>query len=124
MDRAGGMPPYRQLMLQVRDAVRLGWLKPGDRLPTAREVVAASGVNQHTVLKAYRELELAGVLEVRQGSGTFVKDSAGTSAGAGVLTELQQQLENWVRIAHQAGLDDEDMKALLSAALARKVSKK
>ncbi|WP_328610298.1 GntR family transcriptional regulator [Amycolatopsis sp. NBC_00345] len=119
VDRSAGMPPYRQLVVQIRDAVRLGWLKPGDRVPTVREVVTSSGVNQNTVLKAYRELELAGVLEIRQGSGTFVKSSVG-SADAGALTELQRQLEDWVRIAQAAGLDDEDMQALLSAALARK----
>ena len=119
VDRSAGMPPYRQLVVQIRDAVRLGWLKPGDRVPTVREVVTSSGVNQNTVLKAYRELELAGVLEIRQGSGTFVKNSVG-SADAGALTELQRQLEDWVRIAQAAGLDDEDMQALLSAALARK----
>jgi DNA-binding transcriptional regulator YhcF (GntR family) len=119
VDRSAGMPPYRQLVVQIRDAVRLGWLKPGDRVPTVREVVTSSGVNQNTVLKAYRELELAGVLEIRQGSGTFVKNSVG-SADAGALVELQRQLEDWVRIAQAAGLDDEDMQALLSAALARK----
>jgi GntR family transcriptional regulator len=119
VDRSAGMPPYRQLVVQIRDAVRLGWLKPGDRVPTVREVVTSSGVNQNTVLKAYRELELAGVLEIRQGSGTFVKGSVG-SADAEALTELQRQLEDWVRIAQAAGLDDEDMQALLSAALARK----
>ena len=59
------------------------------------------------------------MLEIRQGSGTFVKNSVG-SADAGALTELQRQLEDWVRIARAAGLDDEDMRALLSAALARK----
>ncbi|WHT22398.1 GntR family transcriptional regulator [Crossiella sp. CA-258035] len=110
------MPAYRQLMHQVRDAVRLGWIKPGDRLPTVREVVATCAVNQNTVLKAYRELELAGVLEVRQGSGTYVRDS-GAPAPAQLPPELRERLEDWVRRAREAGLNDEDMRALLGAVL-------
>ncbi|MBB4676112.1 GntR family transcriptional regulator [Crossiella cryophila] len=118
MDRAAGMPAYRQLMHQVRDAVRLGWLRPGDRLPTVREVVATCGVNQNTVLKAYRELELAGLLEVRQGSGTFVRSTVESTA-TDLSPELRRQLEDWVRSAREAGLNDEDMRALLGAALTR-----
>ena len=81
VDRGSGLPAYLQLSRQVREALRLGWLQPGDRLPTVRDVVASSGVNANTVLKAYRELELAGLVEARQGSGTFVKASLGSAAG-------------------------------------------
>ncbi|MCP2166534.1 GntR family transcriptional regulator [Goodfellowiella coeruleoviolacea] len=117
VDRASGLPAYRQLMQQVREALRLGWLRPGDRLPTVREVVATSGVNANTVLKAYRELELAGLVEARQGSGTFVKASPGAGPRQ-AMTELREQLEKWVSGAHAAGLDNEDIQALLSAVLA------
>ncbi|WP_069161068.1 GntR family transcriptional regulator [Nocardia altamirensis] len=118
VDRSGGVPAYRQLMNQVREALRLGWLQPGDRLPTVRAVVASSGVNVNTVLKAYRELELAGLLEVRQGSGTFIKTTLG-SATPEVVADLQQQLEDWVRTAHQSGMEHEDVAALMTAVLAR-----
>ena len=117
VDRGAGLPAYLQLVRQVREALRLGWLHPGDRLPTVREVVASSGVNPNTVLKAYRELERAGLLEARQGSGTYVKSTLG-SAAPEAMTELRTQLSAWVRAAHEAGLEDEDIQALLGAVLA------
>jgi GntR family transcriptional regulator len=117
VDRAGGLPAYLQLVRQVREALRLGWLRPGDRLPTVRQVVATSGVNPNTVLKAYRELELAGLVEARQGSGTFVKASLGSASEAD-LTHLRAGLATWVGSARRAGLEDEDIHALLGAVLA------
>jgi GntR family transcriptional regulator len=86
-------------------------------MPAVREVVATSGVNVNTVLKAYRELEREGLLEVRQGLGTFVKASPG-SAMPEAMAELRQQLEDWVRIAHKAGADHEDVAALMGIVLA------
>ncbi|MBP2319991.1 GntR family transcriptional regulator [Kibdelosporangium banguiense] len=117
VDRGGGLPAYLQLVRQVREAVRLGWLGPGDRLPTVREVVRTSGVNANTVLKAYRELELSGLVEARQGSGTYVKTALG-SASAENLTELRAKLADWVTEARSAGLEDEDIDALVRAVLA------
>lgn len=112
VDRAGGMPAYLQLVRQVREALRLGWLSPGDRLPTVREVVASSGVNANTVLKAYRELEMSGLVEARQGAGTFVKASLGT-ASPEVMAKLRALIADWVDEARGAGLEDEDIEALL-----------
>jgi GntR family transcriptional regulator len=116
IDRTSGMPAYLQLVRQVREALRLGWLEPGDRLPTVRDVVASSGVNANTVLKAYRELELSGLVEARQGAGTFVKASLG-SATPQVMTQLRERLTEWVAEARAAGLEDEDVDALVRAVL-------
>jgi GntR family transcriptional regulator len=117
VDRGGGLPAYLQLVRQVREAVRLGWLGPGDRLPTVRDVVRTSGVNANTVLKAYRELELSGLVEARQGSGTYVKTGLGT-ASPQALTDLRTKLAGWVTEARAAGLEDEDIDALVRAVLA------
>jgi GntR family transcriptional regulator len=116
VDRGSGFPAYLQLGQQVREAMRLGWLQPGDRLPTVRDVVATSGVNANTVLKAYRELELAGLVEARQGSGTFVKASLG-SAAPEALDPLRETLAGWVAEARSAGLEDEDIHALVREVL-------
>lgn len=116
VDRGSGLPAYLQLGRQVREAMRLGWLQPGDRLPTVRDVVATSGVNANTVLKAYRELELAGLVEARQGSGTFVKLSLGSAAPED-LDPLRAGLAGWVAEARSAGLEDEDIYALLREVL-------
>ncbi len=67
-----GVPPYLQLVQQIRQAVRMGVLDVGDRLPTVKEVVAELAINPNTVQKAYRELEHEGLVEGRQGVGTFV----------------------------------------------------
>lgn len=123
VDRAGGLPAYLQLVRQVREALRLGWLRPGDRLPTVREVVATSGVNPNTVLKAYRELEMVGLVEARQGSGTFVTGSLG-SVSQDVMAGLREQLTGWVRGARTAGMEDEDIDALVRSVLAETVRAK
>ncbi|MBB5955123.1 GntR family transcriptional regulator [Saccharothrix tamanrassetensis] len=117
IDRSSGLPAYLQLVRQVREALRLGWLEPGDRLPTVRDVVAGSGVNANTVLKAYRELELSGLVEARQGSGTFVKAGLG-STDPEVMNALRSRLAVWVREAREAGLDAEDIDALVRSVLA------
>ena len=114
IDRASGLPAYLQVVRQVREALRLGWLVPGDQLPTVRDVVASSGVNPNTVLKAYRELEMTGLVEARQGAGTFIAATLGTASPEALAT-LHGQLAAWVRGARAAGLDDEDMEALLRA---------
>src|SRR3954469_23636211 len=72
LDTRSGVPAYLQLVQQVRQAVRLGILRPGDQLPTVKEVVAALTINPNTVLHAYRQLDLEGLVEGRRGVGTFV----------------------------------------------------
>lgn len=114
VDRAGGLPAYLQLVRQVREALRLGWLTPGDKLPTVRDVVASSGVNANTVLKAYRELELAGLVEAKQGAGTYVKATLG-SADPEAMAQLRARLVEWVRAAREAGLEYEDINALVGS---------
>ena len=71
-----GVPTYLQLVQQVRQAIRLGILQPGDQLPTVKEVVRSLTINPNTVLRAYRELDLEGLVEGRRGVGTFVADGA------------------------------------------------
>ncbi|MEO3925749.1 GntR family transcriptional regulator [Micromonosporaceae bacterium B7E4] len=117
LDRRSGVTPYLQLVQQVRQAVRLGWLQEGDQLPTAREVVAALGINQNTVHKAYRELERDGVVLSRPGVGTFVLASL-SARRAAQDPAIRNQLDSWVTAARDAGLDDDDMRAVLEAALA------
>ena len=65
VDGRSVVPPYLQIVQQVRQALRMGLLDAGDRLPAVREVVAATAVNPNTVLKAYRDLEREGLIEAR-----------------------------------------------------------
>ncbi len=72
LDTKTGVPIYRQILEQVKIAISNGELKPGDQLPTVRRLAVDLSINLNTVIRAYRELELEGVLEMQQGSGTFV----------------------------------------------------
>jgi GntR family transcriptional regulator len=72
LDLRSGLPIYRQLIDQVRSGMALGSLHAGDQLPTVRQLAVDLAINPNTVLRAYRELELGGLLETHQGTGTFV----------------------------------------------------
>jgi GntR family transcriptional regulator len=114
IDRRSGVATYLQIVQQTKQALRLGLLEPGDRLPTAREVVEATAVNPNTVLKAYRELEREGLVESRRGLGTFVRKSLdGADAGSPLGTELA----DWLRRARAEGLGREVVMALFNSAL-------
>jgi len=116
INRRSGIPAYVQLVLQVKQALRLGDLRPGDQLPTAKEVVGAVTVNPNTVLKAYRELENEGLVEARPGLGTFVTQSL-LKPGMAERNALQTALAEWARQGADAGLERSDLEALVAAAL-------
>lgn len=115
IDRHSGVSTYMQIVKQVKQALRLGLLAPGDRLPAAREVVEATAVNPNTVLKAYRELERDGLVEGRRGLGTYVTKSLSSEATAGDDAPLRKELARWMGRAREGGLDVEDVDALYSA---------
>jgi len=116
LDQGSGVPIYRQLMAQVRQELLLGRLRPGEQLPTVKEVVDALSVNPNTVAKAYRELEHEGLVRSRQGLGTFVATSPPTAMAA-ARPALLASLTRWVRRARAEGLQAEEMRALLAGAL-------
>ncbi len=116
IDRHSGLSPYLQIVEQTKRALRLGVLRPGDQLPTAREVVEATAINPNTVLKAYRELERDGLVDSRRGVGTFVRRSL-AKPGTAADSALHEELANWVRRAREAGLDREDVEAIVTTAL-------
>ncbi len=74
LDERSGVPVYRQLIDQVLAAIASRMLGPGDRLPTVRQVAVDLSININTVVRAYKELEIRGVLSTQQGTGTFITD--------------------------------------------------
>lgn len=116
IDRRSGVATYVQIVQQTKQALRLGLIEPGDKLPTAREVVEATAINPNTVLKAYRELEREGLVEARRGLGTFVRRTLGAGVQA-TDTPLRAELDQWAERARSAGLGREDVDALLTAVL-------
>jgi GntR family transcriptional regulator len=113
LDSSSGVPPYLQLVHQVKQALRLGLLGVGDQLPTVREVVKRLVINPNTVLKAYRELEHEGLVASRPGQGTFVLRSLAATSVASHAA-LRRSLARWLRTARAAGLDDESILALIN----------
>jgi len=116
LDPSSGVATYLQLVQQVRQALRLGLLEPGDRLPTAQQVVAALAINPNTVLKAYRDLEREGLVRAKPGLGTFV-------VGRLPRTDPQAQgrfrrsLSEWLRKAREAGLSPDEIEAIYRTAV-------
>src|SRR5579863_6665708 len=115
LDTASGVATYVQLVQQVHQALRLGILEPGDRLPTAQQVVGRLAINPNTVHKAYRELEREGLVRARPGLGTFVTRSP---SGADPATQARflAAMTDWLRSARAAGLDPDDIEAIYRTA--------
>jgi GntR family transcriptional regulator len=113
LDQRSGVSPYLQLVQQVKQALRLGYLKEGDQLPTMRMVVSRLAINPNTVFKAYRELELEGLVESRPGLGTFVLKTL-ADASLASHAALRQSLVDWLDEAEAAGLDVESIMALFT----------
>ena len=118
LDPRSGLAPYRQLVEQVRQAVSLGLLHPGDRLPSVREVVRQITINPNTVHRAYRDLEHEGVVEGRPGLGTFIAASAVSTVTSEDRTALLADLRMWGARARDAGIDAEGIAALVARATA------
>jgi GntR family transcriptional regulator len=118
LDGRSGVPTYLQIVQQVRQAVRLGLLGPGDQLPTVKDVVARLAINPNTVLKAYRDLDHEGLVEARRGQGTFVTNRLMPDPPPDVAG-LQRDLGAWVQRARAAGVDDEGLYALFGTVLHR-----
>lgn len=115
LDPSSGVATYLQLVQQVRQALRLGILQPGDRLPTAQQVVASLAINPNTVLKAYRDLEREGLVRARPGQGTFV---VGTLPGTdpAVQARFLGLMSDWLASARTAGLSPDDIEAIYRTA--------
>ncbi|MFE2065180.1 GntR family transcriptional regulator [Streptomyces sp. NPDC059467] len=116
IDRGSGVPAYVQIVEQTERALRMGTLQVGDKLPTAREVVAATAINPNTVLRAYRDMEQTGLVELRRGLGTFVTRSL-ARPGSEDDSPLRREVTDWVARARAAGLERADVLALVTAAL-------
>jgi GntR family transcriptional regulator len=107
-----GVPVYRQVMEQIKYYIASGLLAPGVQLPSIRSLATSLAVNPTTIVKAYTELQHAGVVEMKQGKGAFVSESAGA------LSEVQLR-EALKQLARQLAVEAAQMGA--SAELVMKV---
>lgn len=98
-------PPFRQLVEQVIAAVTSGGLRPGDRLPSVRDVVTQITINPNTVHRAYRELEHLGLTEAQSGLGTFIAPAARSVR----TTATDVLLDAWIVEALEEGLSGDQL---------------
>ena len=116
LDGSSGVPPYLQLVHQVRQSLLLGYLRQGDRLPTVKEVAVDLAINPNTVVKAYRQLEYEGLAAGRPGQGTFITGApAESSLSAEAGRTLRDSLRRWLADAERAGLSEDAITALIAA---------
>ena len=119
---ASGVPVYLQLIEQVKHAVDVGALRPGEQLPAIRRVAEDLVINPNTVAKAYRDLEHQGVIELRQGAGAFVSEN-GRTGHVETVKAGQPVLQAAVERLRESGLSMDEIRRLFDAELLRQSSK-
>ena len=109
LDLHSGVPVYRQIIDQVRGGIASGSLAVGDQLPTVRQLAVDLSINPNTVVRAYRELELGGLLETHQGTGTFISSQKVRGGEVERTRQLVQIVAECVARAGAAGFTVEDL---------------
>ncbi len=113
LDLHTGVPVYRQIIDQVRGGIASGALQPGYQLPTVRQLAVDLEINPNTVVRAYRELELGGLLETHQGTGTFISSQRREPDDSERERQLHQIVADCVSRAGAAGFTVTDLMARL-----------
>lgn len=114
LDAASGVPFYRQIIDQILAAIAIGSLTAGDRLPTVRQLAVDLAVNFNTVARAYKELEIRGVLATQQGTGTFVADHEVRLDEVERRRRVDQLLDEFLARAARQGLSLEELRRALA----------
>lgn len=109
IDPRSSTPIYEQVIQQMKELCLRGVLKPGDKLPSVRELSTIIVANPNTVAKAYKELEREGIIETLRGRGTFVSDTAAIKLDEGKISMLKDQLKTLIVDAVYAGIDVDDI---------------
>jgi GntR family transcriptional regulator len=109
LDFHSGVPVYRQIIDQVRGGIAAGSLAVGHQLPTVRQLAVDLAINPNTVVRAYRELELGGLLETHQGTGTFISAQKMKGGNAERERQLTQIITDSVARAGAAGFTVEEL---------------
>ncbi len=109
LDSHSGVPMYRQIIDQVQAAISAGILAVGDQLPTVRQVAVDLVINPNTVSRAYREMEIRGIVDTQQGSGTFIADKKIEYAKGERERQLAQLVGEFVSRAGSAGFTVEQL---------------
>jgi GntR family transcriptional regulator len=122
LNPSSGIPLYLQLMEQIKHAVETGALREGDQLPTIRKLAEDLVMNPNTVVRAYRELEHEGVLELRHGSGAFIKEPSGDRAR--LIRNAQAVVRSAVERVMSSGLSEDELRRVFENELAQQRAKR
>ncbi len=109
LDLESGVPVYRQIIDQVMGGIASGALAAGEQLPTVRQLAVDLSINPNTVVRAYRELEIRGVLDTQQGTGTFIGNQIVKPDEVERERRLNQIVSEFVARAGAAGFTVEDL---------------
>jgi GntR family transcriptional regulator len=124
LDLRSGVPVYRQIMDQVGGGIASGALTPGDQLPTVRQLAVDLSINPNTVIRAYRELEIRGMLDTEQGTGTFISGQKVRRDEAERQRSLNQLIGDFMARAGSAGFTVEELIEQLQATQSDGATKK
>jgi len=117
VNQASGIPLYVQLMEQVKHALETGALRGGDQLPAIRKLAEDLVMNPNTVVRAYRELQHEGIIELRHGSGAYISERA--AGPARVTRKAQSIVQATLDRLTQLGLTGEEIHRLMENELAQ-----
>lgn len=120
LNPSSGVPLYVQLMEQIRHGIETGALKAGDQLPTIRKLAEDLVMNPNTVVRAYRELEHEGIIELRHGSGAYVSESV--SGRARVTRKAQNVVQSAIEKLSDLGLTEDEIRRLFDNEIAQLIA--
>lgn len=116
LSHSSGIPVYLQLMQQIRHGVETGALQAGEKLPTIRKLAEELVINPNTVVRAYRELQHEGVVDLRQGSGAYVGQSV--SERGRVIAKAARILGPVIQRLRNLGLSEDEIRRVIENELA------
>jgi GntR family transcriptional regulator len=116
LNYSSGIPVYLQLMQQIRHGVETGALRAGERLPTMRSLAEELVVNPNTVVRAYRELQHEGIVELRQGSGAYIGQSVVERRQ--IMSKAAKLMGSAIERLSALGLSEEEIRRIVENGLA------
>lgn len=109
IDSRNSRPIYEQIIDSIKESILKGILRPGDKLPSVREMSSMITANPNTVSKAYMELERQGVTETLRGKGTYVSSNYKVKMGEESMEKLKEDIKKIIVEVHYLGIKKEDM---------------
>lgn len=116
LNPASGTPLYLQVVALLKHSIASGTIKAGEQLPSVRKMAEDLVINPNTVVRAYRELEGEGIVELRHGSGVFVSESV--AARSDVMKKAEPIVRSAVDRLESLALTEDDIRRVMENELA------